>query len=109
MVVGSILTASAKFSDVALGHKNSQAISFLQDSGVIGGYSDGSFKPEGELNRAQLMKILVEGQGITPDSEQYRDCFPDVADQWYAPYVCYGKEIGWVEGFKDGTFRPEKM
>lgn len=109
LFLSNVLVVNASFGDVPLKHKNSQAISFLQDSDVIGGYSDGSFKPEGKLNRAQLMKILVEGQGITPDPEQYRNCFPDVTDQWYAPYVCYAKEAGWVEGFDDGNFRPEKI
>ncbi|MDD3861453.1 MAG: S-layer homology domain-containing protein [Candidatus Gracilibacteria bacterium] len=107
LLLSNSLVAIAVFEDVKLEHKNSQAISFLQDSDVISGYLDGSFKPDGKLNRAQLMKILVEGQGITPDPEQYKNCFPDVADQWYAPYVCYGKEVGWVEGFSDGNFRPE--
>jgi hypothetical protein len=108
MVVGNALTASANFSDVALGHKNAQAIAFLKDAGVIGGFSDGTFKPGEKLNRAQLMKILVEGQGITPDPTQYKNCFTDVTDQWYAPYVCYAKEVGWVDGFEDGSFKPEE-
>ncbi|MFA7685880.1 MAG: S-layer homology domain-containing protein [Candidatus Gracilibacteria bacterium] len=107
MAVGTALTASANFNDVALGHKNSQAISFLKDAGVIGGYADGSFKPNEKLNRAQLMKILVEGQGITPDPAQYKNCFTDVQEQWFAPYVCYAKEVGWVEGLEDGSFKPE--
>lgn len=108
LALGNMLTASADFKDVALGHKNVQAIQFLQDAGVIGGFTDGTFKPAEKLNRAQLMKILVEGQGITPDEEVYENCFTDVQAQWYAPYVCYAKELGWVEGFEDGSFKPER-
>ena len=109
VVVGNALTASANFNDVAFGHKNAQAISFLKDAGVVGGFVDGSFKPAEKLNRAQLMKILVEAQGITPDPVQYQGCFTDVQTQWYAPYICYAKSVGWVAGFEDGSFKPESF
>ena len=102
-------TSNANFKDLALGHKNVQAIEFLQDTDVIGGYEDGTFKPGNAVNRAELAKILVEAQGITPDAEQYNNCFSDVTDEWFAPYVCYAKEMEWVDGYKDGTFKPEQI
>lgn len=101
-------TTNANFTDLAFGHKNAEAIRFLQDTNVIGGYADGTFKPGNNVNRAELAKILVEAQGITPDADEYNNCFPDVTDEWFAPYVCYAKEMEWVSGYPDGTFRPEK-
>ncbi len=100
--------ANAGFKDLALGHKNAQAIEFLKEAEVIGGYEDGTFKPGNTVNRAELSKILVEAQGITPDEDQYNNCFPDVTEEWFAPYVCYAKEMEWVSGYADGTFKPEK-
>ncbi len=44
--------------------------------------------------------------GISPDDTQYSNCFPDVTTDWYAKYVCYAKEQGWIEGYDDGTFLP---
>ena len=99
---------STDFADVPEDNKNAVAIDFLQKSEVIKGYEDGSFKPEGGINRAELMKILVEAQGVTPDPDEYKDCFPDVKDEWFAPYVCYAKEMEWVGGYADGTFGAEK-
>ena len=100
--------AKANFTDLAFGHKNAQAIEFLQETGVVNGYADGTFQPENQINRAELAKILVESQGITPDPEVYKNCFTDVAEEWFAPYVCYAKEVGWVSGYADGSYKPEQ-
>jgi len=94
------------FNDLVSSDENADAISYLYEEGVISGYDDGSFKPENSLNRAELLKILVEGKGITPDENEYANCFPDVTEDWFAKYVCYAKEQGWVEGYPDGTFLP---
>lgn len=101
-----VASEEATFPDVDSDHDNYSAIEYLYDEGVIGGYDDGSFKPGNTVNRAELLKILVEGQGITPDADTYKNCFPDVTTDWYAKYVCYAKEEGWVSGYDDGFFRP---
>lgn len=95
------------FDDVDFGDDNAEAISYLESNGIVDGYSDGSFKPNNPLNRAELMKILVEGAGYDPSASTYKNCFPDVTDDWYAKYVCFGKEQGWVEGYDDGSFKPD--
>lgn len=94
------------FSDVGSGHMNHAAIDYAYVMGIIDGYPDGSFGPDLGINRAELMKIMVEMSVGTPDSALYRDCFPDVGDDWYAPYVCLAEENGWVDGYDDGYFRP---
>ncbi len=96
------------FDDVSFDDPNAEAISYLQSVGIVSGYPDGTFKPDNELNRAELMKILVEGAGYDPPDELYNNCFPDVADDWYARYVCFATDEGWVEGYPDGTFKPEQ-
>ncbi len=96
----------AAFDDVTPNHDNVIAIEYLQEEGVIGGYPDGSFRPNSTINRAEMMKILVEGQGITPNESIYRDCFTDINSEWFAKYVCYAKNKGWVDGYPDGSFGP---
>lgn len=105
-LLNSSLVTKSIFNDLEVLHKNFAAIHFLKNEGVLSGYEDGSFKPDNTVNRAELLKILVEGQGVTPDEQQYQNCFPDVTTEWYAKYVCYAKEEGWVSGYPDGTFRP---
>lgn len=98
----------AIFNDVDFSDNNAEAISYLKTNDVIGGYPDGSFKPNNPINRAELLKILVEGAGYTPSETEFKNCFPDVKTDWYAKYACYAKEEGWVEGYPDGTFKPEQ-
>jgi len=94
------------FSDLAVSHINYDAIQYLSDEGVLQGYEDGTFKPDQNINRAEFLKVLIEGRGITPADDLYGNCFPDVTNQWFAKYVCYAKIRGWVQGYEDGTFRP---
>ena len=99
--------AHASFSDVNETTKYYQAIEFLKNNDVVGGYPDGTFKPEQTLNRAELLKILIEATVEDEiDESKYKNCFPDVKGEWFAKYVCYGKEKGIVNGYPDGTFKP---
>ena len=98
------------FSDVDQTTKYSQAIEHLKNNGIVSGYPDGTFQPEKTLNRAELLKILVEpfdsAQGSTSSVQGMSNCFPDVKDEWFAKYVCYAKEKGIVSGYPDGSFQP---
>lgn len=87
-------------------HQNQEAIEYLYIHRVISGYPDDTFRPDTTVNRAELLKILVGGQGVNPDTDQFKNCFPDVTDEWFAPYICYAKTSGWVSGYPDGTFGP---
>jgi len=97
----------ASLSDVS-SNKNEPAIQYLYSHGIISGYPDGTFKPDNTVNRAELLKILVGGKGITPAADQNNNCFPDVKAEWFAPFVCYAKTQGWVDGYPDGTFKPSQ-
>ncbi|MFC1647681.1 S-layer homology domain-containing protein [Patescibacteria group bacterium] len=84
------------------------SVTYLADKGIIEGYPDGTVRLENDINRAEVTKILVEGNGVTPDLLEYNNCFDDVIDDWYAPYVCYAEEQGWVQGYADGNFKPDQ-
>lgn len=93
------------FADIDETNLRYEPIINLYEYGVINGYPDNTYKPDNTVNRAEYLKVLIEGNGITPDPNQYNNCFPDVVDDWYAPYVCYAKENGWVQGYPDGEFK----
>lgn len=99
-------TLEAIFTDVITKHQNFTAIEYLVKIGTLKGYDDGSFKPSNTINRAEFAKMLVTGQGFSPDKNTYKNCFSDVIDDWYAPYVCFAKEKKWVEGYSDETYKP---
>jgi len=101
-------TAFASFTDVSSGHDNYDAIMYVQENEIVGGYDDGTFRPDDPINRAELLKILVIARNGGDVSDAYADdCFSDVKDTaWYSKYVCYGEGEGYVDGYDNGTFDP---
>lgn len=94
--------------DIA-GHKYEEPIWYVYNKGIVGGYEDGSYKPDKTINRAELLKIIVEAAYDDSDFAGYADqsCFTDVeAGLWYTPYICFAKSEGIVEGYQDGSFKP---
>lgn len=79
---------------------------FLKESNVVQGRQPGIYNPELDVNRVEMLKILLESNNISPDANIYKNCFPDVHEEWYAKYVCYAKSQGIVVGYPDGYFRP---
>lgn len=96
------------FSDVVTDTPNSEAILYLQDHDIVKGYGDGTFKPEKDVSRAELLKIIIEGSKIDlgiEDLTPFKDI--DYSD-WYAPYVKKAYAAGWINGYTDNTFRPNQ-
>lgn len=112
-LLGSFLilsTAQASFVDVPSSHPNYEAINYVQGKNIVEGYSDGTFKPDTTINRAELTKIIMatefEEETIT-NCNVYNNGLSDVpADAWFAPFVCTAKANGVINGYDDGTFKP---
>lgn len=89
-------------------HEYRMAIQYLVDNGIVSGYPDGSYQPERRINRAELVKIIVEAITEDTPSAIRRSCFPDVdVKEWFAPYVCYAKDHNIISGYPDNTYRPQ--
>lgn len=100
-------TTTPLFTDVNSSTPHYTAIKYLKEHGVIGGYPDGSFKPDQVVNRAEALKIILLGSGETVAASASEDPFVDVpAAEWFAPYIVKAKSLGVVEGYEDGTFKP---
>lgn len=106
-IVNHVSINESSLSDI-MANDYEKAIQYLYNENVISGYEDGTFKPNQVINRAELMKIIVESVFGTPNEETYLGCFPDVQEDWYAKYVCYAKEQNWIQGYPDGTFKPDQ-
>lgn len=100
----------AAFPDVYETHPNATAIEVLVEQGVLEGYPDNYFRPDQEVNRAEAVKIILMGLDIPVDmSATSALYFPDVlADAWYLPYLSTAYDLGIIEGYPDGFFRPEQ-
>ena len=94
------------YSDVADGSWYNNAVSTLSNMGILGGYEDGTFRPNASITRAEFAKIAVSFFDWA-DIEAVND-FIDVSDSaWYADYVAVAAEIGLIEGYGGNVFRPE--
>lgn len=96
---------SSGFTDVASGAWYNNAVSTLTRAGILDGYEDGSFRPNASITRAEFTKIAVSffkhvgGASSNP--------FNDVPDSaWYAEFIKAAAELGLIDGYEDGTFRP---
>lgn len=104
------LSAAAQttiFPDLDTSHENYEAIMSLYENDIVDGYHDGTMKPDKDINRAELMKIIVESHFATPETLEFNRCFEDVrVIDWYVRYICYAESENCVTGYPDGTFKP---
>lgn len=68
---------SDPFTDTNTAPEYNDALLYFADAGIIQGYTDGTVRLYDLINRAEMTKILVEGNGITPDVNTYNYCFQD--------------------------------
>jgi len=93
------------FSDVPVTHSSAEAIKYLKNENIVQGYPDGTFKPDGTLNRAEAVKILLTGNDI--NVQNGNTDFADVkSTDWFANYIATAVNKGIVKGYGDGQFKP---
>ena len=106
LVLGSVaFTFGAVPSDVK-GGKYEDAVNVLMELDVISGYPDGSYKPEGIVTRGEMAKIIICALGLD-DYAAGASSFKDMAGHWSDKYVAYAVSLGIINGYPDGTFKPD--
>jgi len=101
--------AMKTFMDVSESHWAVKPVQYLATVGIIGGYPDGSFKPEKALTRAELCTLLVKAKGIEVQPGT-ATTFTDLpSSHWASPYVKAAVDLGLVTGYPEGNFKPNKM
>ena len=88
------------------------AVYRLSALGVLNGYTDGTFLPANSVTRAEFAKIACVLAGLGDVSDTLKgtpSSFSDVAvNMWYTGYVNIAASQGFINGYSDGTFKPNK-
>lgn len=96
------------FSDVKKGDWFNNAVSTLVKAKVLSGYPDGSFQPNAPITRAEMAAIASRFDEAT-GAQVTAKTFTDIAGHWAERNIELAAGHGWVNGYPDGTFRPERL
>ncbi|NYV65733.1 S-layer homology domain-containing protein [Bacillus sp. Gen3] len=102
--VAPIASSAAGFSDVTKPEYKT-AIDALAEAGILNGYENGTFKPENKVTRGEVAKVITLIRHL---EEGTKTPFKDVKDgYWSTPYInsLYAAKL--VNGYENGTFKPE--
>lgn len=101
------VSTAAAFSDIPNTHDNYVAITYLNEQGIVSGYEDGTYKPNQIVNRAEALKIILEGKDVEIREDLIDINYSDVTgSDWFTKYVMTATNLGIVGGNPDGTFAP---
>lgn len=111
MILGLVSVGFAASFEDTEGFEFEASVLKLADLGIISGYPDGTFKPDNLVTRAEFAKMIVCMLGLDAAAKSLEGeavPFADVdADHWAAGYINVAQMMGIVNGYEDGTFRPE--
>lgn len=99
------------FYDVPSSYPYYDSIYWMRNNDVVSGYSDGNFRPDICVNRAEFLKMMFEVANTEDDifdyphysTVHYSDVHPG---DWFYPYVVAATYEGAVRGYVDGSFKP---
>lgn len=99
------VTAGVAYSDVPAGHWAAEAIGQVTRSGIMKGYSGGSFKPNQTITRAEMATILSR---LIISAQDHAAGFSDISGHWAQAAIERMSQAGIITGYEDGTFRPDQ-
>lgn len=86
------------------------ASKLLNGREIVEGTTANSFEPNRGITRAEFAALLVKGLGLTVLPKTAVGEFPDIdPEAWHAVYIFAAKNAGLIEGYEDGTFRPDRF
>ena len=100
-----VRTLDHNFPDVENNRWSTKHIATLARGGIIEGYEDGSFRPGNFITRAELATIASRFDNLSPFE---KNSFSDISGHWANKYINSASAKGWVNGYPDGTFKPNQ-
>ena len=101
--------AGAAFTDSADIKVDTEVVNTLVSLGVVNGYDDGSFKPNGTVTRAEMAKMIYVLRTGNSDASAYNDdktSFTDIGSHWARGYIKYCQSLGIIAGKSNTKFCP---
>ena len=102
-----ILENEPTFSDINISHWAFWYVELLANTGVTGGYPDGTYGPENRVTRAEMAVFLLNALGISPGPLPVDSSFSDIEGHWAETFIEELKDQGITGGYPDGTYRPD--
>lgn len=93
---------TTSYSDIKDGAWCCRAVATLTNAGVINGYTDGTFRPNAPITRAELATIIARFAKLDVNTKT----FSDINGHWAQKNIELAAGNGWINGYEDGTFRP---
>ena len=93
------------YSDVNKDDWYASAITIMTELNIVKGYEDGSFKPNAPITRAEFATMASQFDKLNGGSLNFTDVN---TSHWAYPYIASAYNKGWISGYPDGSFRPEK-
>lgn len=90
------------------GHWSETEIRYMVDKGYMSGYSDGTFKPDRDLTRAEFATMIVSVLNPSQKTEYANRNFTDINNHWAKNNILKAARAGYIAGYTDGTFKPEE-
>lgn len=107
-MVGMPLIASAAFYQDVQGNWAQNAIQTLSDQGILTGYPNGSFRPQGLITRAEFAAMMVKALGLQANMGGGQT-FSDVPTGFWAyPAIEAIRATGLISGYPNGQFMPNR-
>ena len=99
-------TSEMTFSDVPADAWYAPFVLQLVEEEIINGYPDGTFRPDGEVTRAEFAKMVANYAPKVTETKEVS--FSDVKEgDWYYEAVTYMAANGYINGYPDSTFKPD--
>lgn len=102
-----LFASTNPFDDVDNDRWSNKAISTMANGGYVNGYEDGTFKPANPITRAEFVTIATRMFAVDEVYAKIVD-FRDVSGHWAEKYINYATASGWIDGYDDNTFKPDK-
>ena len=98
---------SISFSDIKESAWYYESVTAMSKAGIINGYTDGTFRPDNPITRAEFVTMIMQNKTLT---EFDKIPFTDVkSDLWSAKYIYSAYKAKYIDGYEDNTFRPDNQ